>query len=237
MQNIVNRIEVLVSEDTVSFETFMKGRAALYSVLSTLFSECIRYDRIELLYQIVANFVEAVDPGEGKNELNNSAVKVLSWLTTHNSNKDNEEFNLDLAREHAALFALGKHKVPDTASAILSRDCLVKREQWESCKAFYWASGFALPQGSGKYEDSFEVQCKFMEALIEKTLSETEEGAILELLATQVKFLEGHILTWIGVFGQQLRDQTHEESIYNAIALLPSVLLELDRENMAALLD
>ncbi|QEM67676.1 molecular chaperone TorD family protein [Geobacter sp. FeAm09] len=223
-------------QEQLNFEGFMRGRIAIYSTLSMLFGEFITYDRMALLHEIVCNYLRVIDIPEDRDELASSSEKLGSWLTVNKDRKNDEAFNLDLAREHTAFFALGKYKVPDTASATLSNDRLVKREQWEKCRRFYQKFGFKMKDGSTKYDDCFDVQCLFMESLIEKTLSDKDDQNIMKLLNAQVEFLDGHVLNWIGVFGRNLKNKAQDGSIYQAIAMIPKVLVKIDRENISELI-
>ena len=218
--------------DKINFREYMNGRAALYSFMAGMFSESLTYEKIETLNMIVRNFAEAVTDESVKNELTDSITFIEAWLREKSSARNDIDINLDLAREHAFYFALGKFNIPDTASSVLSKNHLIKREEWENCKKFYTENGYVLKKKSGKIEDSFEVQCRFMETLIRKTAAEEDDEAIAGLLEKQIEFLEEHVLVWIEVFGKNMKEKALEESIYRALAIIPFILIKIDNESI-----
>jgi TorA maturation chaperone TorD len=226
-----------MDEKKVSFNEYMSGRAALYSFTATMFSECLTYGKIEILNSIIGKFADIVTEESAKRELDDSAKLMKQWLKKMEAVKNDDEFNLDLAREHAAYFALGKFNIPDTASSTLSKKHLIKRDEWENCKKFYIENGYALKKGSGKLEDSFEIQCRFMEILIRRTVAADDDAVIADLLEKQIMFLKDHMLNWIKIFGENLKNKTTEESMYRAMSMIPFILIKTDTENICEVTD
>ncbi|WP_277657334.1 molecular chaperone TorD family protein [Seleniivibrio woodruffii] len=210
---------------------FMKGRFNLYSELSTLFSSVLTYKRVGVLRNLILLYRETFDEKE-----NLIAEKVLTgintWMDANYGKTDDADFELEMAREHTKYFVLGINKVPDSASSVLSVKNLIKREQWENCRKYYRKHGFNLPAGTGKLEDSLEIQCLFICTMIRKGSSSDITD---ETLVVQTDFIRNHMLNWLGFFGKKLLEMSDNDSIYNALAMLPYILVKADYECICGL--
>ncbi|GAB1536708.1 hypothetical protein ADMFC3_23390 [Geovibrio sp. ADMFC3] len=220
-----------------NFDSYLTDRATLYAFMSGLFSECLRYDVIQVIPHILKGFEGISKNIEHKKALIESAENVDKWLVGKLSQKDSEELCLELAREHTSYFVLGRFNIPDNASATLSIKKLIKRDEWKNCKKFYHQHGYILKKNSGKLEDSFEVQCRFMEMLIRKAQNVKEIPEFLTLMETQLEFLNMHMLNWVRLFGKKLKDSTEKESIYNYLSVFPALIIDLDKQGISELLE
>lgn len=215
-----------MNAEAIDMDLFMTGRFNLYSELSTLFSSFLSYERVSVLRSLILLYHEAFG-AEEKLAAEIIISKITAWMDTNRAKKDNVDFELEMAREHTKYFVLGVKKVPDTASSVLSVKNLIKREQWVDCRRYYRKYGFSLPAGAGKLEDSLEIQCLFICTMIRKRFgAEISE----EFLSTQRDFIGNHMLNWLGLFGEKLIAMSSADSIYNALAMVPYVLVKTDLE-------
>jgi len=220
-----------MNAEAIDMDLFMKGRFNLYSELSTLFSSVLTYKRVGVLRNLILLYHETLDE---KDKV--IAEKVLTgintWMDANYGKNGDAAFELEMAREHTKYFVLGVNKVPDSASSVLSVRNLIKREQWENCRKYYRKYGFSLPEGTGKLEDSLEIQCLFICTIIRKRNSPDMSGDALDI---QTDFIRNHMLNWIGFFGKKLLEISDEDSIYNALAMLPYILVKADYECICGL--
>ncbi|MGE4268432.1 MAG: molecular chaperone [Deferribacterales bacterium] len=218
--------------EAIDMDLFMKGRFNLYSELSTLFSSVLTYERVEVLRNLLMLYYATFGEKE-KIIAEETVTKMNTWIDVNYGKKDDADFQLEMAREHTKHFVLGVNKVPDSASSVLSVKNLIKREQWENCRKYYRKHGFSLPEGTGKLEDSLEIQCLFICTMIQKRSSSEISD---ESLIIQSDFIRDHMLNWLDSFGKKLLKMSAAGSIYNALAMLPYILIKADMECLSGLL-
>lgn len=217
-----------MSVKELSIIDIMTGREKMYGELSMMFSlTVLGYERIRIISELLSLFVGASEMYDS--ELTQTLGFLKKWLKDNSHRRDCEELKLELAREHAAYFAFSDKRVPDNASALLSKKRLIKRDEWKKCKSFYRSFGFKMSQNSFRLEDSIEVQCSFIESLIKKSKT-GDICSIKASLKTQLEFIDEHMLVWIEKFGYELKEKAGAGSLYGALAYVPYILVSIDRE-------
>ncbi|MBU0500025.1 MAG: molecular chaperone TorD family protein [Gammaproteobacteria bacterium] len=137
-----------------------------------------------------------------------------------------------LLDEHAAEFAAiylnhGMGASP-CESVWIDEDGLIMQEPMFQVREWYARYGLAAPDWRLRPDDHLVSQLEFISLLFERGTPEAVSDA--------VRFMDEHLLRWIGAFGQRV-SQRALTPFYAGLALLTAVYLDELRDILARLLD
>lgn len=211
-----------------------RGREVFYNFLSRSFEREIDKPFLEMITNLTP-FLEDITE-QSDNDSLITGGKIIGEFSTSISDLDSsaeEELILELKRNFAYLFLIGKGAIPTCSSYYLSPNRLLKQEPYFHVLGTYKEIGFVKPEHFKEDEDHIAMELLFMAVLSNLINRTVESGEIIEAskyLKLQQEFVENHMLSWIPDVCDRLIEIADHREIYKGIAMLTSGFLAADAE-------
>jgi len=223
-----------VKLDLSELQEISRGREVFYNFLSRSFEREIDKPFLEMVTNLTP-FLEDITK-QSDNDSLITGGKIVGEFSTSVCDLDSsaeEELILELKRNFAYLFLIGKGAIPTCSSYYLSPDRLLKQEPYFYVLGTYREIGFVKPEHFKEDEDHIALELLFMAVLsnlINRTIESGENIKASKYLKLQLEFLEGHMLSWIPDACDRLVEIAEHREIYKGIAMLTSGFLAADVE-------
>lgn len=147
--------------------------------------------------------------------------KILCHFFEHLSNeqitKENEEYQ-------RLFVGPGPFAAPPWESYYRSREQLLFEEWMYQIRELYHQFGLQNLKENNEPDDHLLLELEFMIFLADLNLQETKPERILELIASQIHFLEKHLTIWIPFFCERIIGNTKSHLYLGAAMLLEDFL-------------
>ncbi|WP_462411885.1 TorD/DmsD family molecular chaperone [Neobacillus sp. Marseille-QA0830] len=215
--------EVLESE----LQPFLQSRRNFYQLLYLLFME----PKANLFFCDLGKdipFHELEEIHEAGGGLLGQFFYCLSEDQIH---QENEEY-------HRLFLGPGLMAAPPWESYYRNKDHLLFEECMYQIREFYHQYGLQNVSENREPDDSLLLELEFMIFLSEQCLQQTNLEALEPFVATQIDFLNDHLLIWIPLFCERIIKNTTSQLYLGAAMLLEDFCrfdLETLTETMEAL--
>ncbi len=163
--------------------------------------------------------------------------RALSLLTEVMERLDSEPVEPavldDLAADYADIYLNHSIQASPMESVWLDEDGLAMQEPMFQVRAWYHRFGMAAENWRMRTDDHLVLQLQFLARLAERLPQQADQA---EWLAGMARFLDEHLLRWIGRFGERVA-QRCSTPFYAGVAMLTATWLEQFRDLLAELLD
>jgi len=220
--------------DLTEHQEISSGREVFYNFLSRGFEREVDKPYLDMVADLIP-FIKSIT-GQPENENLSQGGKTIAEFSTRAEGLDaeeKEELKLELARNYANLFLIGKGAIPTSSSFYLSPDRLRKQEPYFQVLDNYQKIDFVKPEHYKEDEDSIAMELLFMAVLsnlIGKALGSGEIDKASRYLEMQQSFLEEHMLSWIPIFCDRLIEIAGDRDLYKSIAMLTAGFLAEDAD-------
>lgn len=132
-----------------------------------------------------------------------------------------------LAADFAAIYLIHSYRAPPTESPWLDKDQLERQEPMFEVAAWYRRFGLAAKDRQLRSDDHLVLQLQFLSHLFS-----TPELNMAESAAEAARFMDQHLLRWIGDFAERVAARC-ETPYYCGLATLTHGYLESVRDHLA----
>ncbi|MFK9092947.1 molecular chaperone [Bacillus salipaludis] len=192
---------------------FLLSRKKLYQFLHQIFLPPTNM----LLGEIrnSANFHELEEVHEGGKIL----CHFFEHLSNEQINKENEEYQ-------RLFVGPGPFAAPPWESYYRSKEQLLFQEWMYQIREQYYQFGLQNIKENNEPDDHLLLELEFMIFLTDLSLQETKSIRILELISSQIHFLEKHLTVWIPFFCERVIENTKSYLYLGAAMLLEDFLIQ-----------
>jgi len=199
----------------IQLQPFLLARKKYYQLLHYLF---LGPSNEKLLLEIRnnGNLQELEGIHEGGKILGN----FFEHLTDEQIQREYEEFQ-------RLFVGPGPLVAPPWESYYRSREQLLFEEWTYQIREQYHHFGLQFKNENNEPDDHLLLELEFMLFLVDLSLQETRAEKIVELISSQILFLEKHLTVWIPYFCKRIIEHTNSQ-LYLGAAMLLEDLLNFD---------
>ncbi len=139
----------------------------------------------------------------------------------------------DLAADYADIYLNHSIQASPMESVWLDEDGLAMQEPMFQVREWYGRFGMAAENWRRRTDDHLVLQLQFLAQLAERLPQQGDRG---EYLAEMARFLDEHLLRWVGQFAERVA-QRCGTPFYAGVVLLTAAWLEAFRDLLAELLE
>ena len=196
----------------IQLQPYFLSRKKYYQLLHLLFSVP---DTGELLVEIQnnGNLQELEEIHDGGKILRN----VFEHMTAEQIDRENEEYQ-------RLFIGPGPLVAPPWESYYRSREHLLFEEWTYQIREQYHLFGLQYKNENNEPDDHLLLELEFMLYLVDSCLQETKTDRLVELISSQIHFLENHLTMWIPYFCKRIIEQTNSQLYLGASMLLEDIL-------------
>lgn len=206
----------------LELQPYFLSRKNFYQLLHLLFSEPVN-KQILINIGANANFHELEEIHEGGKILRS----FFERLTAKQFEKDKSEYQ-------RLFIGPGPLAAPPWESYYRSKEKLLF-EQWTfQIRELYHQFGLQFAKENNEPDDHLLPELEFMIYLADLSFKETEIARINKLIASQLHFLEQHLMVWIPDFSDQVIENTSSQ-LYLGAAMLLEDFLDEDFQTLSEL--
>ncbi|MEM1994309.1 MAG: molecular chaperone TorD family protein [Nitrososphaerales archaeon] len=211
------------------FAAINRGRATLYSFLSTIYSKELTAVAISELKNLDINILTTVleEPDIIK------GVELLKQYINNLEGRDLKEVEVELAVEYANLFLGVQQIVPHPSESVyLSEEHLLMQKQRDEVVEMYRQIMVEVLPDFTEPEDHIAVELAFMAYLSEKTATSLEQNKIdeaLQYIKYQKRFLDEHLTRWVPMLCRDILNGA-KTSFYQGIAMITRGFVAADKD-------
>lgn len=199
----------------IQLQPLLLARKKYYQLIHLLFLEP---SGSEILVEIRnhGNLQELEEIHEGGKILRN----VFEQLTEEQIKPEYEEF-------HRLFVGPGPLVAPPWESFYRSREHLLFEEWTYQVREQYHQFGLQFKNENNEPDDHLLLELEFMLSLIDLSLQEDQIERVIELILSQIHFLEEHLTIWVPDFCKRIIEHTGSQ-LYLGAAMLLEDLLSFD---------
>ncbi|WP_051633446.1 TorD/DmsD family molecular chaperone [Bacillus sp. UNC41MFS5] len=196
----------------IQLQPLLLARKKYYQFIHLLFLEP---SGSEILVKIRnhGNLQELEEIHEGGKILQN----VFEQLTEEQINREYEEF-------HRLFVGPGPLVAPPWESFYRSREHLLFEEWTYQVREQYHQFGLQFKNENNEPDDHLLLELEFMLSLIDLSLQEARIERVIELILSQIHFLEEHLTIWVPDFCKRIIEHTGSQLYLGAAMLLEDLL-------------
>lgn len=200
------------------YHSFLLSRKKFYHFLHLLFLE----PNIDILFTIrdSCNPQELQEIHEGGKILSSFFKK----LSKEQISKEQEEYQ-------RLFVGPGPLGAPPWESYYRSKENLLFEKWTYQIREFYHRFGLKSIKENNEPDDHLLLELEFMVYLSDLFLEENSNEKLIELITTQITFVENHLLKWIPSFCNRIIENTNSQ-LYLAAAMLLDDFLEIDLQSL-----
>ncbi len=192
-------------------QPFLFSRKNFYQLLYLLFLD--PNENLFLEIKTNANLNELSEIHEGGQILHN----YFTHLLPEQVNNDKEEYQ-------RLFIGPGPLAAPPWESYYRSKEHLLFEEWTYQIREQYHQFGLQYIKENNEPDDHLLLELEFMNFLADLCLQETNAERIVELLSSQIRFLEKHLTIWIPYFCERVIKNTNSQLYLGAAMLLEDFL-------------
>ncbi|MEH7083085.1 molecular chaperone TorD family protein [Neobacillus drentensis] len=208
---------MITMTDPVYFQLqpLLVARKKYYQLIHLLFFEPLGSETfVEIINH--GNLHELEEIHEGGKILQN----VFEQLTEEQIKREYEEF-------HRLFVGPGPLVAPPWESYYRSREHLLFEEWTYQVREQYHQFGLQFKNENNEPDDHLLLELEFMLSLIDFSLQEPRKDRVIELISSQIHFLEEHLTIWVPYFCKRIIEHTGSQ-LYLGAAMLLAALLSFD---------
>ncbi|MEH7746062.1 molecular chaperone TorD family protein [Neobacillus drentensis] len=208
---------MITMTDPVYFQLqpLLVARKKYYQLIHLLFFEPLGSE-IFVEIRNHGNLHELEEIHEGGKILQN----VFEQLTEEQIKREYEEF-------HRLFVGPGPLVAPPWESYYRSREHLLFEEWTYQVREQYHQFGLQFKNENNEPDDHLLLELEFMLSLIDFSLQEPRKDRVIELISSQIHFLEEHLTIWVPYFCKRIIEHTGSQ-LYLGAAMLLEALLSFD---------
>ncbi|MFF2450610.1 molecular chaperone [Neobacillus sp. NPDC058068] len=203
----------------IQLQPFLLAKKNFYQLLHLLFSMPVNVDTL-IGIKRDETFEELGEFHEGGKILDD----YFKHLTVEQIKREQQEFQ-------RLFIGPGPLGAPPWESYYRSREQLLFEEWTYQIRELYHRFGLQYCKENNEPDDHFLLELEFMIHLTDLCSQETKDDRIEKLLATQISFLEEHLLIWIPYFCEKIIENTSSQ-LYLGAAMLLEDFLSFDLESL-----
>lgn len=196
----------------IQLQPFFLSRKNYYQLLHFLF---LVPDHVESLIEIRnnGNLRELEEIHEGGKIL----LDFFEHLTDEQIKKEYEEYQ-------RLFIGPGPLVAPPWESYYRSKEHLLFEEWTYQIREQYHYFGLQYKNENNEPDDHLMLELEFMHFLADLCLQETRNVRIVELISSQIHFLENHLTIWVPYFCKRIIEHTNSQLYLGAAMLLEDIL-------------
>ena len=196
----------------IQLQSFLLARKNYYELLHLLFL-VPGNDELLLVIRNNGNLQELEEIHEGGKILRN----FFEHLTDGQIQREYEE-------HHRLFVGPGPLVAPPWESYYRSREQLLFEEWTYQIREQYHHFGLKYKNENNEPDDHLLLELEFMLFLIDSCLRETRAEKIVELISSQITFLENHLTIWVPFFCKRIIENTSSQFYLGAAMMLEDLL-------------
>lgn len=142
-----------------------------------------------------------------------------------------EQLNRDIEEYQRLFLGPGPLVAPPWESYYRSKEQLLFEEWTYQIRDQYHRFGLQFIKENNEPDDHLLLELEFMIFLSDTCLLETAHEEIVELISSQIHFLENHLTVWIPYFCERLIENTNSQ-LYLGAAMLLDDFLSFDLQSL-----
>jgi putative dimethyl sulfoxide reductase chaperone len=196
----------------IQLQPFFLSRKKYYQLLHLLFSEP---DNIEPFFEIRnnGNMPELEEIHDGGKIL----LDFFEHMTDEQIKKEYEEYQ-------RLFIGPGPLVAPPWESYYRSKEQLLFEEWTYQIREQYHLFGLQYKNENNEPDDHLLLELEFMHFLVDLCLQETMSDRIVELISSQIHFLEKHLTMWVPYCCKRIIEHTNSQLYLGAAMLLEDLL-------------
>jgi len=198
----------------IQLQSFFLARKNFYQLLNLLFLPPT--NKVLAGIRSSINFHELEEVHEGG--------EILQHFIGHLSN---EQINMEKEEYQRLFIGPGPLAAPPWESYYRSKDQLLFEEWMYQVREQYHRYGLKYVKENNEPDDHLLLELEFMSFLANLNMQESNHERILELISSQISFLEKHLTIWIPFFCERVIENT-ESQLYLGAAMLLEDFLSFD---------
>jgi putative dimethyl sulfoxide reductase chaperone len=196
----------------IKLQPFFLSRKNYYHLLYLLFSVPATGESL-LDIRINGNLQELEEIHDGGKIL----CKFFEHMTDELIGKENEEYQ-------RLFIGPGPLVAPPWESYYRSKEKLLFEEWTYQIREQYHLFGLQFKNENNEPDDHLLLELEFMLFLLDLCLQETNTNRLVELISSQIHFLEKHLTIWIPYFCKRIIEHTNSQLYLGAAMLLEDLL-------------
>jgi len=195
----------------IQLQPFFLSRKKFYQLLHLLFLP--PNNKVLAGIRNRANFHDLEEVHEGG--------KILQHFFGHLSN---EQINKEKEEYQRLFIGPGPLAAPPWESYYRSKEQMLFEEWTYQIREQYHQFGLQFMKENKEPDDHLLLELEFMIFLTDKSMQEARPERILELIVSQINFLEKHLTIWIPFFCERVIENTNSQLYLGAAMLLEDFL-------------
>ena len=196
----------------IQLQPFFLSRKNYYRLLHLLFSAPVTGESL-LDIRNNGNLQELEEIHEGGKILSN----FFCHMTHELIDRENEEYQ-------RLFIGPGPLVAPPWESYYRSKEQLLFEEWTYQIREQYHLFGIQYKNENNEPDDHLLLELEFMLFLLDLCLQETKTDRLVELISSQIHFLEKHLTIWIPYFCKRIIEHTNSQLYLGAAMLLEDLL-------------
>lgn len=208
----------------IQLQPFLLSRKNFYQVLHLLFLESATGESLFQIQQL-ANIGDLEEIHEGGKILRS----FFDHLTVEQVQREQEEYE-------RLFVGPGPIVAPPWESYYRSKEHLLFEEWTHQIREQYHRFGLQSNKENNEPDDHLLLELEFMIFLTDASLLEEKDERIVELLLSQLHFLDDHLTIWIPYFCKRVIENTGSQ-LYLGAAMLLEDFLSFDKETLSEVME